>query len=475
MRFLISLILICFIAATAQSQYRIEGELAGYDQSEIYLGYYYADKQYLMDTSQVEKGKLVFEGSDTLKPGVYIVVMPPDNSYFQLMVNEGNPNFSFAGEKDRLEQTLKFDNSPDNQLFYENLAFIGEQRKIVEELRQKMEITEDEQVKTALEEKLEAINLEVTSFQKELVAKNPDGLTATLVRSGFNIELPKFEGTEEEVQRQRYIYYKKHYFDNIDLSDDRLLRTPQHVFFDRVYHYIEKLTPQHPDSIIVSLDYILGKMEPAQEAYRYFLIEFLNKYAQSKIVGMDAVYVHLALQYYGNGKAPWVDESQLKKIISNAEDASPTLIGKVAPNFVVQQKDGSNISLAEVKALYIVLVFWAHDCSHCQTSMPELVEFHKNFQESDSGIQVFSVCTKLNSDEPPCWDFVTEKNLEGLPDWINASDQLGGRSYMHSLYNIKKTPKMFVLDGEKRIITKDLSVEQLYEFFEQTLDSPTKG
>ncbi len=238
MRPLISLILICFIAATAQSQYRIEGELAGYDQSEIYLGHYYADKQYLMDTSLVDNGTFVFEGSDTLKPGVYIVVMPPDNSYFQLMVNQGNPNFAFAGEKDRLEKTLKFDNSPDNQLFYENLAFIGEQRKIVEELRQKMEMTEDEQVKTALEEKLEAINLEVTSFQKELVAKNPDGLTATLVRSGFNIELPKFEGTEEEVQRQRYIYYKKHYFDHIILSDDRLLRTPQHVFFDRVYHYI---------------------------------------------------------------------------------------------------------------------------------------------------------------------------------------------------------------------------------------------
>jgi len=458
---------------TGQANYNISGTLAGYDETEIYLGYYYADKQYLMDTSLVQDGQFRFEGKDTLKPGVYIVVMPPDNSYFQLMVNEVNSEFSFVADNTDLENSIQFENSPDNTLFYENLSFISAKRKEVEALRAEQDAAQGVDEKAELTTKLQVINDEVAAFQKGLVLKNPKGMTAALVRSGFNIVLPEFTGTDQEVQRSRYLYYKQHYFDHLDLSDDRMIRTPQHTFLDRINHYLEKLTPQHPDSIISSLDYLLSKLKPAKETYKYFLIEFLNEYAQSKIVGMDAVYVHLAENYYAKGEAPWVEESQLKKIIDNAASAKPTLIGQVAPNFVVQLQEGKNLSLAELKAQYIVLIFWAHDCGHCQESIPTLAEFQKEFH--DEGIQVLSVCTKLNKDEPACWDFVVEKGLEEVPGWINTSDQLGGRSYMHSLYNIKKTPKLFVLDAEKKIISKDLSVEQLEEFFQQEIGTEVKG
>jgi thiol-disulfide isomerase/thioredoxin len=202
-------------------------------------------------------------------------------------------------------------------------------------------------------------------------------------------------------------------------------------------------------------------MEPAEETYRYFLIKFLNDYAQSKIVGMDAVYVHLASNYYAKDKAPWVEKSQLEKIIQNAKDAEPTLIGKYAPNLKLQLRDSSDIHLYDVKSDYLILVFWAHDCGHCKESLPLLKEFTDKNAET-LGIQVFSVCTKLLKDEPPCWDFIDEKNLGA---WINATDKSGGRSYMHSLFNIKKTPKLFILDKEKKIISKDLGPEQLEEFF----------
>ena len=249
-----------------------------------------------------------------------------------------------------------------------------------------------------------------------------------------------------------------------------MIRAPQHVLFDRVNYYLEKLTPQQPDSIIQSLDYLLQGMEGSDDIYKYYLVKFLNDYAQSKIVGMDAVYVHLALEYYAKDKAPWVEEEQLKKIIANARDAEPTLIGRKAPDFRVQLRDSSDITLYEVEAPYLVLVFWAHDCGHCKESMPELKEFHEAYH--DKGIEVMSVCTKLNADEPACWDFVDEHELY---NWINASDKKGGRSFMHSLFYIKKTPKLFVLDADKKILTKDLNPEQLIEFFDQLLKNKVES
>ncbi len=466
MRLLLTLFawLICITPGSAQAnQYRIEGKLENYTQDSIFLGYYHSDKQYLFDTAVVEDGRFVIEGTDTLHDGVYLIVMPPDNKYFQIIVN-GEREFSFTGDINALESSLKFVGSKDNTLFYENLAYIGEKRSSATTLNEQLAAASSPQEKEAVQEKIDALNDEVMMFQKEIVDKNPETLTAALIKSGFRIDIPDFEGTEEEIKLKQYKYYKKHYFDYVDLSDNRLIRSPQHVLYDKVNYYLTKLTPQHPDSIIASIDYLLPQLEGDEEIYKIFLIKFLNDYAASKIVGMDAVYVHLALNYYAKGKAPWVEESQLNKIIANARDAEGTLIGKIAPNFTVQLRDSTDISLHDIKSPYTVLVFFAHNCGHCKETMPELNELYPDLKQK--GIEVMAVCTKVGSDEPPCWEFVDEYDLEG---WINASDKTGGRSFMHSLFNIKKTPKLLVLDENKKILSKELSPEQLLQFFDQIL------
>ena len=58
------------------------------------------------------------------------------------------------------------------------------------------------------------------------------------------------------------------------------------------------MTVQHPDSVSIAVDRILSLVEPSKETYKFYLIHFLNEYAKSKFVGMDAVYVHLGEKYY---------------------------------------------------------------------------------------------------------------------------------------------------------------------------------
>lgn len=71
--------------------------------------------------------------------------------------------------------------------------------------------------------------------------------------------MPSFEGTKSEVDMQRYLYYKTHYFDHLPIGDQRVLRSP--LLHDRLEYYVEKLTPQEPDSINVALDYIFKKLK----------------------------------------------------------------------------------------------------------------------------------------------------------------------------------------------------------------------
>ena len=58
---------------------------------------------------------------------------------------------------------------------------------------------------------------------------------------------------------------------------------------------------------------MLEGMKPAPETFKYYLVHFLNEYAKSKVVGYDAMYVHLVDKYYSTGLAPWTDEEQLEK------------------------------------------------------------------------------------------------------------------------------------------------------------------
>ena len=62
------------------------------------------------------------------------------------------------------------------------------------------------------------------------------------------------------------MYTREHYFDHIDLSDPRMLRTP--FLFQRVDYYINKLQVRHPDTLAQAIDEVLRQMEPAEETYQ---------------------------------------------------------------------------------------------------------------------------------------------------------------------------------------------------------------
>ena len=102
--------------------------------------------------------------------------------------------------------------------------------------------------------------------------------------------------------------------------------------------------------------------------------------------------------------------------------------------------------------------------------MPEIGKFQKDYE--DKGVTVLSVCTKVLADEAKCWDFVDEREIGHL---VNASDMRGGKSFVRTLYNVRRTPKLFVLDQDKKILTKELNVEQLYEYFETRIIQEEKG
>src|SRR5690606_23910006 len=99
----------------------------------------------------------------------------------------------------------------------------------------------------------------VKDYQENFIKNHPGSLTAAIIKASFETEIPEFEGDEKEVELKRFMYYRKHYFDNIDLADPRMLRSP--LLFNKVESFVDKLTVQHPDSVSGTIDHILKMME----------------------------------------------------------------------------------------------------------------------------------------------------------------------------------------------------------------------
>ena len=432
------------------ASYDIRIDIENYKNDTLLIGYYHWDKQYIKDTLiRSSKHGFRFKGKDELNAGLYLVIMRPDNKYVQIVVDREDQKFDVRFDFERPFETLNFSGSDGNVLFHDYVVFLGEMRKRAEAVQASEDTGEAE---------LRRIDSLVRARQDEIMNQHSESMTALTIRTNDEIVVPEFDEAGREADKLRYRYYLEHYFDHTDLSDNRLLYTS--FLYSRIDRYINKVVAQMPDSINNALDRILSTPNIDEEIFKVILVHYINQFANSKFVGMDAVYVHLVENYYANGRASWIDEESLAKMLSDAASLKPLLIGKVAPDITVYKRDGTSFRLHDLKSEYTLLVFWAPDCGHCKKEMPKLKSLYPGLKAS--GMEVVAICSKLMDDEASCWTYLDENDLD---DWINVSDRFL-RSKFKQKYNVKSTPQIYILDANKVILTKKIGIDQVPEVLE---------
>jgi thiol-disulfide isomerase/thioredoxin len=452
-------IICCLIISNTNAQYKIKISAADYTRDTMIIGHYYGKNQIVKDTLFAKpKGEFLFEGKTKLDGGMYIALMKPDNSFVQFLVNETDQIFDIKfNMKDITKVT--FTNSKENTLFYEYMDYLRAKGKEAEPLRDTLKKNDP-----ANKAKLEKLNSEVKTYQKNFLEPIKGSILYHLINSNNEVDIPDFKGTDEEKQMSRYRYYKLHYFDYIDWNLPSLIRSP--YIFNKVDFFMQKLTYQDPDSLILGVDFILKKLEHNKDAKQYFLSHFLNEYANGKIIGFDKVFVHIADRYYAKGEATWVTAENLKKIMESANNIRNTLIGDVFPNITTYKEDESPVVLHNVKSKYTLLIFWAPDCGHCKKVMPTVIQMTEKYKSM--GLTTLTVCAKPQEKTATCWQGVKDLKMQNL---LNTGDQY--QRYRQFVYFVA-TPKVFLLDENKKILIKDFEIEHFDDVMTQTLKMEKK-
>ncbi|MBN2237685.1 MAG: redoxin domain-containing protein [Bacteroidales bacterium] len=441
--------------AQDKENYKIEIKIKGIEDSTLYLASYFADKTLLVDTAE-KKGKnnFVFEGNGILEGGIYIVVGQAKNSIFEFLIAD-NQDLKFDSDLDNLIEKMKVKGSNENALFFDYLSYTNIQFKKLKAYQQRLKVLPKTNDSIPYyNQKLNVLNQDIADYKEAIIEAYPKSFISTLFLAMKSPEM-KLNSTGKNDSIEAFRFYKKHFWDDVNFKDERLIRTP--VFHNKLDYYFSSVAHPNPDSLCIEIDEFLAKIPEESELYKHSLWYLTVKFDESNRMGYDAILVYFVDHYYTKGKAPWLNDGVFSNIIREANKRRNSLIGKKAPNLVMQTLEKIPQSMYDINKAYTLLYFWDPNCSHCKEETPKLKAFYTKYAKQFD-LEVFAVCADTNLKEMK--EYIAKNKLS----WINVN---GPRSYtqdFHELYNVYSTPTLFVLNREKIIIAKQIKSDQLLNF-----------
>ncbi len=441
--------------------YRLTLTIKGNTDSIMYMGNYYAGKTYATDTAKInKKGQFVFEHSRTLMPGLYFFTNP-GGRYVEFAIHNDETYVDFFTDDRNWTEYMKVKGSFENELFFNYHHFNG---WVYSQIDSANKVKTDEAAFAAFREKMMD---KMDSMKYAIIDSYPNTLVTLMMNATREPVVPLKDAEGNVIDdRSRYMYFMDHYFDNVNLADDALIRTPEAIFHKRLMDFFDKyLKGADAQTICTYADTVIERARPSKENFKYLVHTITEKYLQSNIMGYDAVYVHLIKRYYATGDAYWSSPSVIDEQVKRAETWDRLLIGKVAPDLYMRDDMGVAHNLHSMPGKYKLLIFWSPTCGHCKTMIPQLYKKFAEYRDMYN-ISAFAVLSEPDDATRPKWrKFIKDNNL----DWVNID---GGEANIdwHEVYDIVTTPQIFLLDANNKILAKRLNAdlfEQIITILEQ--------
>ncbi len=456
---LLALLCGCIISSSAQKGYKLQFHIKGLRDTACLIANYYGNGTYIKDTLKLDKsGKCTYSAAADLPKGIYIFIISEKN-YFDFIIDK-DKEFSIETDKANTLKTMSIKGSPDNILFYDYLKFNKQEYNKVQAFQKEL----DKHSKNAdsvkfLSDSIGKLNKVIIQYKLNIVKEHPESFVAFMINIMKEPEIPQVptlpNGRKDSTFAYRY--YRNHFWDDVSFTDDRALRTP--VFHSKLVKYFDKVLPQLPDTIISEADFLIEKSRINPEMFKYMVWFITRQYENSDIMGFDKIFVHVVNKYYVTNQTPWVDETVKKEIIKKAAKMESLLIGKRPPNMIMQDTSLQLVSMYNVNAKTLLILFWDPECGNCAQEIPKLKDFYDKNQLK-FGLEIYAVCT--DSSMVKMKNFIKKKKM----NWINVNGPRTLTGELHGQYDIISTPVIYILNEQKEIIAKRLAVEQIEKFLE---------
>jgi thiol-disulfide isomerase/thioredoxin len=132
--------------------------------------------------------------------------------------------------------------------------------------------------------------------------------------------------------------------------------------------------------------------------------------------------------------------------------------------------NGKMRTLYGTEAPYTLVAIWDPTCGHCKETLPRVDSFYRA-KWKGYGLKIYSLAKETDGKRKDWTGFINDKHLN---DWVhvyyskeaeNARVNAGVPGYSQ-LYDVQSFPTLYLLDKDKRIIAKKVTLEQVDEILQ---------
>jgi thiol-disulfide isomerase/thioredoxin len=482
------ILLLAFLTLTTLSfSQKIKLKVNGQKDTTVFLIKYYGKNLLYADTAEMKGGLVEFDGKKQ-KAGI-VGLLLPGQKYFEFIYNNEEIQLETTGPD--FINNMKVKKSAENLVFIDYIKYINSERQKANDLVAKRDaLKKTDEAYKALSAEIDSISKKVIAYQNKVVTENTGKLVSKIVKMSMDVKVPEApknpDGSPVD-SNFAYHYFRDHFFDNFDLTDDRLVNTP--IFHSKLdYFFSQSMLIQHPDTIVKYAYWFCDKLNQKSEMFKYAVIHITSTFEKSKIMGMDKVFVKMGLKYYCSknteGKSPayWMTEDKLKDLCEKVNTNRLLVQGERPPNISLRDTTDVNWrNFYDIKADYTILYFWESDCGHCKKSTPKLQKLYEEKLKARN-VEIFGVSKGIDEDFGKWKKFIKDNKLtyinvaltnslfraaqENALQFIPKFTTLEALNYQET-YDVVTTPRVFILDKDKVIIGKGLSIAQLEDFMDK--------
>jgi len=467
----IFLLLATLCATTGFAQgYQVTLQAPQYKKGIAYLTYYMGPNLNVADSAAISiSGTAIFKGPKKLPGGIYVIVFPEKRLRTEFLLDKEQLINIKADTTDFLNKTV-VTGSKENLLYVQYQKYVSQKGRQLEEERRAYAIAATAADSALHEKNYNQYNKDLNNYRENILKTQPNSMMAILLKAMKEPTVPIINPITRQDSTNNYLFYKSHYWDGVSFMDERVIRSP--FFLPRLERYYRDIVPQIADSIIKDVDYKLLLARTCPEMYKFLLNWLTDEYINPKYMGQDAVFVHLFENYHSKGLTSWLNEKQMDAISRRAYMLMANLIGEKGANLDMLDSSGHPSTLYDLKAQYTILCFWDPNCGHCKEEVPRLDSIYQaSWKKHD--VKIYAVLTPDDKENvKPEWEkFIIQHKLS---EWTNVykpkemedADFAAQKPGFRQLYDVTMTPTIYLLDKDKRIIGKKLTIFQLNDLLE---------
>ena len=169
-----------------KGSYAIKVKLKGFKNAPIYLADNFGDKQYLRDTCMLDaNGVGTFEGNLKLQRGMYMIVFPQMQAFYELPIT-ADQEFYFEADTNADETTVKVTGSVENEAFveYQRIRAInGKNRYYLDQDMKNAKLATNDTLYMRLKTQRDSLDAQDIRFRESFVSKNSSHFVTKLFKA----------------------------------------------------------------------------------------------------------------------------------------------------------------------------------------------------------------------------------------------------------------------------------------------------